>query len=287
MYFRKRDSVYAARLASPDDGAAVQRLFAHAWRVYLRVPPEKVLLQLRQLGLGWIAGEGEDISGFILTEIQPSLIALITAAAVRDDRQVSFCLDSLLPLVEEKVRLKGVSALTQIGHAPWLTALLRERGFACRDWVVTYEWPYQPITISGNPSVTVRAAHLRDLSTILSLDRRIFGPIWHKPFNSFEEALARAFAFTVAEQDGQIIGYQWCERHERRAHLTRLAVRPGWEGRGVGTRLLTEALVALVEAGTDWITLNTQESNSRSRTLYERQGFRLTSDRVAVLWKDL
>ncbi len=112
MYFRKRDTVYAARLASPNDADAVQRLLARAWRVYLRTPPEKVLHHLRQLGLGWIAGEGEDISGFMQAEILPSLIAIITAAAVSDDWQVSACLDTLLPLAEERVRLKAVSAFS-------------------------------------------------------------------------------------------------------------------------------------------------------------------------------
>jgi ribosomal-protein-alanine N-acetyltransferase len=135
--------------------------------------------------------------------------------------------------------------------------------------------------------VTVRSAHLRDRPTLLALDKRIFGPIWHKPVNSFEEALARAFIFSVAEQDDEIIGYQWCEKHERHVHITRLAVRPDREGHGIGTRLLTEALVSMVEAGVNWITLNTQESNLRSRTLYEHHGFRLTGDRVDVLWKDL
>jgi ribosomal-protein-alanine N-acetyltransferase len=153
--------------------------------------------------------------------------------------------------------------------------------------VVTYEWHYQPVTVSGNRSLTVRSAHLRDLPTLLSLDKHIFSPIWHKPISSFEEALARAFVFTVAEQDGEIVGYQWCEKQKGHGHITRLAVGPDWEGRGVGTRLLTEALVSMVKAGVNWITLNTQESNLRSQTLYERHGFRLTGDRVAVLWKDL
>jgi ribosomal-protein-alanine N-acetyltransferase len=122
----------------------------------------------------------------------------------------------------------------------------------------------------------------------VSLDEHIFGSLWHKPTNNFEEALARAFMFTVAELDGQIVGYQWCEKHERHGHITRLGVRPGWEGQGVGTRLLTEALAAMVKAGITWVTLNTQESNLRSRMLYERHGFRpLNDDRVAVLWKDV
>lgn len=264
----------------------MRRLMARTWRVYLRFPPDEISLHL-QAGLGWVVGEGDGLRGFMLAEIQPFLIALLTAAAVSDDWRVSSYLDIFLPLVEEAIRSKEVTALVQVGYAPWLTGALQRRGFASRDWVITYEWHYQPVDVRGNPSVTVRSAHLRDLPALVALDKRIFGPIWHKPTINFEEALARAFVFTVAEQDDQILGYQWCETRDRHGHLTRLAVRPGWEGKGVGTRLLTEALVTMVQAGVNWVTLNTQESNLRSQMLYERHGFRLTHDRVAVLWKDL
>jgi ribosomal-protein-alanine N-acetyltransferase len=286
MFFRRHAPVYEARAARPSDAESVQRLIERAWRVHLRIPPEQVPLRLKP-GMGWVAGEGNAVSGVMLAEIQPFLIALITAAVLSDDWRVSDYLNTFLPSVEETTRREGATALVQIGYAPWLTAVLYKHGFVSRDWVVTYEWHYQPVTVSGNQSVTIRLAHLRDLPTLLMLDKQIFGPIWHKPISSFEEALARAFIFSVAEQDGEIVGYQWCENYERHGHITRLAVRADWEGQGVGTRLLTEALVSMVKAGVNWVTLNTQESNLRSQILYERHSFRPTGDRVAVLWKDL
>jgi ribosomal-protein-alanine N-acetyltransferase len=293
VFFKRRNPVYTARFATPADTDAVRRLVEHARRVYLRIPLEEMLFHLRS-GLGWVAGEGDHVGGLILTEMQPTTsedavayIASIVAAAVSDDWQVAPYLDTFLPLVEETVRQKGATALVQIGYAPWLTAVLDERGFIQQDWVVTYEWYSQPVTVRGNPSVVTRSAHLHDLPTLVSLDERIFGPIWHKPPPNFTEALAQAFIFTVAEAEGQIVGYQWSDKVDEHGHLTRLAVRPGWEGRGVGTRLLTEALVAMVNAGVTWVTLNTQESNVRSRELYERHGFHPTGERVAVLCKDL
>ena len=287
MLLRKRDAVYQARAATAGDAAPVQRLIAQAQRIYLRTAPEEVMLDFRP-GWGWVTGKGDNLTGLMLAEIQPPGIAVITAAALSDDWRVPAYLDAFLPLVETTMRSRGVTALAQIGHAPWLTVALRERGFVSRDWVVTYEWHYQPVAIGGHGGVTVRSAHRRDVPILVSLDEQIFGPLWHKPLTTFEEALARAFIFAVAELDGQIIGYQWCEKHERHGHITRLGVRPGWEGQGVGTRLLTQVLVAMVKAGVNWVTLNTQESNLRSRMLYERHGFRpLNDERVAVLWKDM
>jgi ribosomal-protein-alanine N-acetyltransferase len=286
MLWGRRDTVHNSRPAMPADTEAVHWLLERAWRTYLRFPAEDVRFHL-QSGMGWVVDDENQVSGFMLAEIQPSCAALITAAAVSDDRQLVPRLDALLQRVEETARQKGATALAQIGYAPWLTGALDARGFATRDWVVTYEWQYQPVSVRGNLSVTIRPAQQRDLPTLLALDASIFGPVWHKPIGNFEDALARAFIFTVAEEDGRLIGYQWSDKLQEHGHITRLAVRPDWENKGVGTRLLTEAMTAMVKAGTAWITLNTQESNLRSRMLYERHGFRLVDQRVAVLWKDL
>jgi ribosomal-protein-alanine N-acetyltransferase len=286
MLWGRRDVVQNSRPVMPADADAVHWLLERAWRTYLRFPAEDVRLHL-QSGLGWVVDGENQVSGFMLAEIQPSCAALITAAAVSDDRQLVPHLDALLRHIEETARQIGATALAQIGYAPWLTGVLDEWGFATRDWVVTYEWQYQPVSVRGNLSVTVRPAQRRDLPTLLALDASIFGPVWHKPIGNFEDALARAFSFTVAEEDGRLIGYQWSDKLQEHGHITRLAVRPDWENRGVGIRLLTEAMTAMVKAGAAWITLNTQESNLRSRRLYERHGFRMVDQRVAVLWKDL
>jgi ribosomal protein S18 acetylase RimI-like enzyme len=287
MFLTKRSSHYTARLATPSDGAAIQQqLIEGARRVHLRIPPDEVLHQL-QFGLSWVTEDDNTISGLLQIEIQPFDVGFITAAALSDEGQVAPFLDACLPQVEGTVRQNGVMALVQIGYAPWLTEVLRKRGFVERDSVITYEWHYQPIAIQGSQSVTIRPAHLRDLPTLVTLDRQIFGPIWHKPASSITYALAQAFNFSVAEHNRQIVGYQWCHVNDRHGHLTRLAVRGEWQGKGVGTRLLTEAMTAMVEAGVNWVTLNTQESNIRSQMLYEHHKFRQIGERVAVLWKDL
>jgi ribosomal protein S18 acetylase RimI-like enzyme len=286
MFWERRDVVQNSRPVMLADADAVHWLLERAWRTYLRFPAEDVRLHL-QSGLGWVVDGEHQVSGFMLAEVQPSCAALITAAAVSDGRQLVPHLDALLRHIEETARQIGATALSQIGYAPWLTGALDERGFATRDWVITYEWQYQPVSVRGNLSVTVRPAQHRDLPTLLAMDASIFGPVWHKPIGNFEDALARAFNFTVAEQDGRLIGYQWSDKRQEHGHITRLAVRPEWENRGVGTRLLTESMTAMVKAGAAWITLNTQESNLRSRRLYEHYGFRLVDQRVAVLWKDL
>ncbi len=277
---------YAARAATPADMEGILRLANQAWRVYLTVRSDLLEEQLRS-ALSWVVGQGDRLDGFISAELRADSIAVITAAALHDDRPVSEYADAALPVVESHVHHRGANSLVQVGYAPWLTESLGQRGFLKRGWVVSYGWDFQPVAPGGNMAVTISSATEDDLPALLNLDQQVFGPIWHKQIADFRAALRRAFLFTVAKRGDQLTGYQWCEKVEEHGHLTRLAVRPDWEGKGVGTRLLTEAMTAMVRAGATWITLNTQEENDRSRRLYERHGFRLINHKVAVLWKDL
>jgi ribosomal-protein-alanine N-acetyltransferase len=105
--------------------------------------------------------------------------------------------------------------------------------------------------------------------------------------SDFREALARADSFAVALIDNRIVAYEWCEVYEQHAHLTRLAVHPDFQGRGIGAQLLHHAIIEALERGANLITLNTQEKNDRSQALYRRFGFVSTHERLPIMWKDL
>ena len=280
------DQVFAARVATSSEIRAAQQMIEQVSRVYVNMRPG-LLREYVHSSMCWVTGEPDAIHGFMMAEMRPFSVAAITAAVISNGRGVASYIDALLPLVEHTVQQHGAATLVHVGYAPWLTHYLGRRGFFERETVITYGWDRHPVTVTGNRAVTVRAADHHDLVDVVMLDERIFGPVWHKRATEFENVLNRAFDFSVAEWNGQIVGYRWSDKSGDHGHLSRLAVRPDWEGRGVGTRLLTETLVAMVNAGVAWITLNTQEGNLRSRMLYERHGFRLVDHRVAVLWKDL
>jgi len=81
-----------------------------------------------------------------------------------------------------------------------------------------------------------------------------------------------------------VIGYLVADVWEARAHIVRLAVAPEYQGRGVATRLIAEVLRLMAADGAvREVTVNTQETNARSRGLYERLGFALTPT-VEEVW---
>jgi ribosomal-protein-alanine N-acetyltransferase len=92
----------------------------------------------------------------------------------------------------------------------------------------------------------------------------------------------------VAVAAQEPVGYCYCSVEEgEHGHLIRMAVHPTWQGRGIGTRLLSEALLFFRQAGVRHVTLNTQEENEGAQRLYCKFGVRLVGWEAVALWMDL
>jgi ribosomal protein S18 acetylase RimI-like enzyme len=74
---------------------------------------------------------------------------------------------------------------------------------------------------------------------------------------------------TVAVLGGEIIGVLAVSCQAGVGWIDQLYVQPGWERRGVGSRLLEAALKSLPRP----VRLYTFEQNQGARRFYERQGF--------------
>ncbi len=275
------------RPIKPADIRALMRMIDTAWRVYLRVDPAQLYAKLGS-NPGFVALDSVGLRGFIVVEPTPPNSTLIVAAGLRDSWSLSAFLDVLLPKAEQATLNNQLKAIVYIGNSVWLVDELPHYGFKTREWIVTFErFNVNPPPPPDLTPAEIRTAHRRDLPALLSLDDLVFDHIWHKSASNFNQALASADSFTVAIIDNKIVAYQWCEVYGRQAHLTRLAVHPEYQGRGIGAQMLHRAIVDVLNLGVDVITLNTQETNKRSQTLYTRFGFVNTRQRMPVLWKDL
>jgi ribosomal-protein-alanine N-acetyltransferase len=249
--------------------------------------PAELSRGLRRLP-GFLAEDKVGLRGFLIVEPLSSGIALLVASGLRDTWSITPFLDLLLPRIIQVAEANQLSALVYIGNTPWLLDELKNREFFIREWLVGFErqgthMPEAPAHAWAN----LRPVHFTDLPALLELDDLAFEHIWHKSASNFNEAMARAASFTVAIIEGRLVAYQWCELYDKHAHLTRLAVHPEFQGRGIGAQLLYQAVADAINLGADLITLNTQEKNKRSQLLYERYGFVNTRQRMPVLWLDL
>lgn len=139
--------------------------------------------------------------------------------------------------------------------------------------------------IEASPSVTLRRGNRRrDLRAALDVDQLSFDAFWRLDSAGLREAIdATSFSrFRIAEAPS-IIGYAICGRAADTGYLQRLAVHPDHGGRGIGTRLVLDALHWARRRGATSVLVNTQAKNTGAFALYRRLGFVPQPEPLTVL----
>ena len=178
---------------------------------------------------------------------------------------------------------KGQFVAAAIVLQEWLHDLLLFSGFTSHQSIIMLERD------GGNPAgmalpseITMRAMMAFDLPAVAEVDALAFELLWQNALPTLERAYPQAVWASVAEMDGQVIGYQLSTRNSLGVHLARLAVRPIMQGKGLGYALVADLIQQAGRHGISHLTVNTQSDNATSLALYKRLGFRETGDRYPV-----
>ncbi|HHX73655.1 MAG TPA: ribosomal protein S18-alanine N-acetyltransferase [Firmicutes bacterium] len=111
------------------------------------------------------------------------------------------------------------------------------------------------------------------VDAVAEIEQKVYQTPWTK--HAFiNEILDNGFAsYYVALAEGEVIGYGgiWVVLDE--AHLTNLAVSPGWQGKGIGKALLAHLIREAAGKGARRMTLEVRVSNLRAQELYKKFGF--------------
>ncbi len=279
-------NVWAVRQATPADENRLKRLIAQAERVMVRFHEDNVRHYLSQEPF-LVAERDGRLRGFLAFFVRQPPRAALAAAGLADDWAVAPWLDRLLPRCVAHLQALGVTSLSYIGTADWLAGPLQERAFRLVSHIVTYEKSNCAIPYAGNQTVQVRPVRPTDFAALVALDKLAFHPLWRNSVVTLRRWQEVSSHFVVAVVEEEPIGYCYCSMEEKHGHLIRVAVHPAWQGRGVGTRLLAEAMRFFRRAGARLITLNTQAENKRAQRLYRQFGFRLMGREAVALWRDL
>ncbi|MGC8826055.1 MAG: GNAT family N-acetyltransferase [Anaerolineae bacterium] len=214
-------------------------------------------------------------------------VASVIYAALDSWEQPGPLFHRLLAEHEADLTRAGAQELVFIGCVPWLTRVLRRQGFITRTSIISYVRWGGPIPDAGCAQVHLRPALPEDAETAAGIDVQTFEPMWRYPPALHAAMIARLPYYRIAEWDGLPVGYAAGDIVLEQGQIIRLAVRPAWQGRGIGRRLLADALEFFAQQDVCPVTLNTQADNLRSRRLYEAFGFERVSVEVPALVKPL
>ncbi|MGW8225385.1 MAG: GNAT family N-acetyltransferase [Anaerolineales bacterium] len=227
--------------------------------------------------------DGQRIVAALASPPDPESIAWIRIFVALDEHNLIYYWNQLWTQALEILSLNPRLEIAAIPLQKWFEILLKKSGFKTTTEVVMLIWDngILPSQLPA-PDLTLRPMTLDDLPQVEILDRLAFGSIWHNSRLSLEYAFRQAAIATIAEIDGQIVGYQISTGMQMGGHLARLATHPRYQRRGIGDAILRDLMFQFKQRGAVRITVNTQEDNLGSITLYENLGFSRTGESYPV-----
>jgi [ribosomal protein S18]-alanine N-acetyltransferase len=218
---------------------------------------------------------GSTLDGFLLSQNVRIPIAWIGGFGVSWEESDNY--DSILTLLIEHLTfplmMRGAYYLHYSGNDienDWLQPILLDYGFTLRRRLYAYDKVDYTIPSPGNQEVIIRPVEPSDIPTLIAIEALCFEEdFWRYDTTIFHGIAATHPYFVVAELHGQIIGYQFNAVDDEYGYLVRIGVHPSATHKGIGIRLMAEAIRFFQEAQVTRIMLNTQEDNYHAHSLYE------------------
>jgi len=232
----------------------------------------------------WLAEDNGLIGAVLAVLPDPAGIAWVRLFACAAGVNPMNAWEQLFNRCLEDPALESRTIIPSLALSDWFVSILRRSGFEHHQDIVGLEREVEvdSAELKPNPELFVRLMEPDDLPVVAAIDQAAFEPIWQNSLTQVEQSYEQAGIATVAEWEEGIVGFQISTVNMFAAHLARLAVDPGLQGRKVGTTLLHD-LVQRSRAERLWqITINTQDDNHASLALYRKVGFELTGEKFPV-----
>jgi len=189
--------------------------------------------------------------------------------------------------VLERLPAEGYDAALTAALPPPDQRIYLQAGFTVHERLHLLLRPIDPLPIVPAAGIDLRRGRHADRPGIIEADGAAFPAFWRLDQIGLEDAVSAtpSSRLRVASLPGdrRVVGYAVTGRAGSRGYLQRLAVEPAVQRRGVGAALVLDGLRWLRRWGAKEVLVNTQEENERAVRLYERLGFRLQPEGLAVL----
>jgi len=188
-----------------------------------------------------------------------------------------------LLMSEAKKRLQGKTKdIFALGFHDWFRKCLVSNSFKKFQEVVVLYLDNSSTLPEYTDTAFIRPMELADIEQVAKVDASAFEPQWSLSSRELQAAYFQASHVTVAEYQGQIVGYELSTSNRSSAHLARVAVLPTLQRKRIGYQLVAQMLQHFQSKGIFEITVNTQNTNHASLQLYKELGFVLTGERFPI-----
>lgn len=166
--------------------------------------------------------------------------------------------------------------------------IFEKQGFNIKEDLIVYEKILEKDNLKICRNLT--KVHGDDLNEINSLDCRAFDKIWRENKNILYRLLTNEdnnFRFVAVKDNEKIVAFAFYRYrpHISEGYLNRMAVDPGYQGKGIGKMLLEDALNWFEKKGADTVRLTTQCNNEKSVALYKQYGFKNVDKSIVITYK--
>lgn len=121
--------------------------------------------------------------------------------------------------------------------------------------------------------IILRKMEEKDIDYIVEIEKEAFTTPWSKEAFRIEIDENNLAYYVVAEVDGKAVAYGGIWLIINEGHITNIAVKKEYKGKGIGNKIVEALIYHCVKLGIDNMTLEVRASNHVAIGLYEKYGF--------------
>jgi ribosomal protein S18 acetylase RimI-like enzyme len=229
----------------------------------------------------------QQIQSVFLAAPEVPEVTWVRLFCARDAQSVESSWGRILAKAIENLKTMGIKKLAALGSSAWFINLLSNSSFSHSNDIVMLEMVgASPPPVKIPPEIEIRLTRDDDLRQVYEIDQAAFKPLWQNSVAGLARAISQHGFSTVAEVQGQIVGYQISTCFGI-GHLARLAVHPEHQGKQVASALVSDLFSRFASQLIAHVTVNTQADNWPSLAIYQKFGFQKTGEVIPVFERDI
>jgi len=190
------------------------------------------------------------------------------------------------PLALATLKSDEISQIASVCIFDWFAELLAGSNFQHLEDIVAFRFSGERY-LQDRSWQNIRAMSSQDLPAVADVDYQAFIPLWQTPLDGLQAAFAVSWYSTVFIHGNRVVGFLISTLKGHNSHLARIAVLPDYQNHGIATDLITDYFNHCQQNQILDITLNTQNDNLHSISLYRKLGFIETGEVYPVYVRNI